>query len=196
MSEEAIQFGRFREHILDKLSHNLSDNLTYHSLDHTLDVEDAAIRLAKILEIGAHDMMLLQTAALLHDAGFIYTYKNHEEKGCEIAREILPDYGYDSNDIDKICGMIMATKIPQQPRTKLEEILADADLDYLGRDDYEPIAYRLFKEMKAFGFLDTDQDWLRVQINFLKHHHYHTNWAKQNRSELKGQVLSRLKKKE
>ena len=33
-----------------------------------------------------------------------------------------------------------ATKIPQTPLTKLEEIICDADLDYLGREDFFEIS--------------------------------------------------------
>ena len=34
----------------------------------------------------------------------------------------LPEYGYSTGQIDRICGMIMATQIPQTPHNKLEEI--------------------------------------------------------------------------
>ena len=49
-----------------------------------------------------------------------------------MAKEELPKFGLSEKDIELICGMIMATKIPQNPKTKLEKIIADADLEYLG----------------------------------------------------------------
>ena len=65
-----------------------------------------------------------------------------------MAREILPAYGLTRDQIDTICGMIMATRIPQSPSNQLERILCDADLDYLGRDDFYEIGGRLFEELR------------------------------------------------
>ena len=37
----------------------------------------------------------------------------------------------------------MATKIPQKPQNHYEEVLSDADLDYLGRDDFLRLAIHI-----------------------------------------------------
>ncbi|MEO6230707.1 MAG: HD domain-containing protein [Ferruginibacter sp.] len=63
----------------------------------------------------------LEIAALYHDTGFIYVYNNHEEKGCEIAREQLPGFGLTPENIDNICALIMATKVPQLPMNELQK---------------------------------------------------------------------------
>ena len=118
------------------------------------------------------DIKLLRIAVCFHDAGFIYTYKDHEEKSCEIAKDALPAYGFSQEQIGKVCGMIMATKIPQKPNTKLEEIVCDADLDYLGRDDVYTIAKTLFDELKVNANLTDEKKWNDIQINFLKSHFY------------------------
>lgn len=192
MQEQGIQFQACRENVLTVLKEGLSPKLTYHTVGHILDVEESVIRIAGRMSVAKDQMLLLRTAALIHDIGFIYTYAGHEAKSCEMAGELLTPYGYTDEQLTKICSMIMATKIPQDPKNILAEILADADLDYLGRDDYESISETLFQEMKTYGFLKTRQDWLRVQINFLRNHHYHTEWSKKHRAPQKAKVLQQL----
>lgn len=181
--------------ILQKLHSELSEELYYHGPHHTLDVADSAIRIALAEDISDEETLtLLRTAALFHDAGFITSYKGHEAEGCRMAREYLPRFGYESEQIDTICNMIEATKVPQDPRNLLEEIICDADLDYLGRDDFEPIADSLFRELNASGLVADKQAWDAKQIQFLENHRYHTATALTTRQPLKQLHLQRLKK--
>lgn len=163
-----------KTYILEKLERELLPIYTYHGLHHTLDVLAVTKDLCKAEGIEAHETMLLKTAALYHDAGFTVSPKEHEATGCEIARAILPSFDYKSEDIERICGMIMATKIPQNPKNHLECIICDADLDYLGRDDFFPIGNTLFEELKALGILETSLQWNTMQVKFLENHAYHT----------------------
>ena len=181
--------------IVDLLDTQLSETLYYHGLHHTLDVLNAAMILAD--EEGVEDrsdLKLLKTAALFHDSGFLNTYKNHEEEGCRIANVHLSLFGYSQEEIKKICGMIMATKIPQTPTTILEQILCDADLDYLGRDDFEPIAASLFEELKARKLVENETTWNVIQVKFLESHRYHTKSAINKREVQKQKRLIELRK--
>jgi len=181
--------------IVDLLDTQLSSTLYYHGLHHTLDVLNAAMILAD--EEGVEDrsdLKLLKTAALFHDSGFVNTYKNHEEEGCRIANVHLSLFGYSQGEIKKICGMIMATKIPQTPTTILEQILCDADLDYLGRDDFEPIAASLFEELKARKLVENETTWNVIQVKFLESHRYHTKSAINKREVQKQKRLIELRK--
>jgi len=188
---EVDQAERF---ILDLMRSSLPESLYYHGLHHTLDVKDAAAILAK--EEGITDLPslnLLRTAALFHDSGFMKVYKDHEEKGCEIARTELPEFGYSNVEIELICGMIMATKIPQNPKNHLEQIICDADLDYLGRSDFEPVAKTLFHELKSRDLISDEAQWNLIQIQFLESHYYHTNSAKARRNDEKQKHLNHLR---
>ncbi len=182
--------------VLDLLSSRLSETLYYHGIHHTLDVERAALVLAK--EEGIEDevsLKLLKTAALFHDCGFIGTYKDHEEEGCRIARNQLPLFSYSKEQIDVICGMIMATKSPQSPKNHLEMVICDADLDYLGRDDFDPIADTLFKELKVRQLVTDIDSWNQIQVKFLEAHQYHTKSAQQKRETIKKQHLNKLRQR-
>ena len=138
--------------------------------------------------MSIHDeeaLFLLKIACLYHDSGFLTTYKEHEIAGCELASKELPAFDIDPVQLEIICGMIMATRIPQTPHTKLEEVICDADLDYLGRDDFSPISHNLFLELKARNFVETENDWNLIQVRFFKQHNYFTNTNKQLRNEKK-----------
>ncbi|MCF0055614.1 HD domain-containing protein [Dyadobacter sp. CY356] len=181
------------KYILDLLGRELSDTLYYHGLHHTLDVENAALILAKEEAVDdAESLALLKTAALFHDSGFINTYKDHEEEGCTIVRSSLPLFQYTNEQIEIICGMIMATKIPQSPKTHLEKIICDADLDYLGRDDFELIAATLFKELFLRNLVADENTWNNIQVKFIGMHRYHTESAVKKRECKKQKHLHNL----
>ncbi|WP_439558576.1 HD domain-containing protein [Dyadobacter sp.] len=183
-----------RAYIFEELRTRLDSNLFYHGLHHTKDVVTAAMELAALEEItDENDMILLETAALYHDSGFMNVYRGHEEEGCRIVREILPGYQYSDEQIEAICGMIMATKIPQMPQNKLQMILADADLDYLGRDDFETISATLFEELKARELVSDPEQWNATQVAFLENHFYWIKSQQERRNAIKTLHLEKLK---
>ena len=180
-------FTRIKQLILSRLENELDPRLGYHNITHTLDVLEQAEILAKQEKVtDKHDLLLLKTAAIFHDSGFLSVYKNHEEKSCEIACEALRNI-FSEENIKKVCGMIMATKIPQSPKTLLEQIICDADLDYLGRNDFEPISRNLYKEFIVFKIIPEDIIWDHIQIKFFESHHYFTvtSVSKRNKKKLK-----------
>lgn len=179
--------------ILDKLERELSQKLSYHGLHHTLDVLYITEDLCFSEKIAPYDSILLKTAALFHDSGFTVSNKNHEKLGCKIARQHLPEYNYSPSEINMVCGMIMATKIPQTPRNYLEKIICDADLDYLGRDDFYDIGATLFEELKAYNILQSEESWNRIQVDFLQAHQFFTKTNLSRRAAQKHQYLEELK---
>ena len=62
-----MDFEGVKKYTLNRLSHELSDQLHYHSVYHTLDVLDAVTRLADMENVNGHDQVLLKTGALFHD---------------------------------------------------------------------------------------------------------------------------------
>jgi uncharacterized protein len=185
-------FEGAENYILERLKAEVPDTLHYHGYHHTIDVMNAAMEIAEEEKIIEEEKNLLRIAVAFHDVGFIYVYKGHEEKGCEMAKESLPGFGFTNDQIDIICGMIMATKIPQQPKNLLEQIIADADLDYLGRQDVYPIAETLFKELNLHAGITDESQWNQIQVNFLQSHNYHTNYSKNLRAPKKQQYLKEL----
>ncbi len=179
--------------IIDKLRKDLSSQLHYHSLRHTLDVWRVAGQLCRREGVSRRDTVLVKTAALFHDAGFVHNkHIGHEHEGCLIAQAELPKFGYAEADIKTICNMIMATKIPQSPANLLEEILCDADLDYLGRSDFYMIGKMLFDELQAYHLIGDEQAWNRLQVGFLGGHRFHTRTNAREREPVKREHLMKL----
>ncbi len=190
-----MQFKKAVDFIFDKLANKLPGHLSYHTIHHVRDVYLAAQIIGKAEGIADRDMQLLLTAAAFHDSGFIKDAKGHEEESCRIATETLPGFGYSFADIEKICGLIMATKIPQSPKNHLEEILADADLDYLGRDDFWTIGDKLYHELLTAGAVSNEEEWHRIQVKFMESHHYFTKTSVSLRQATKEQNLEQVKAK-
>ncbi|HEU4324910.1 MAG TPA: HD domain-containing protein [Roseiflexaceae bacterium] len=176
-------YERAREYALRRLRQDLSPLLSYHSLAHTCDeVLPASERYARLLDVGNDDLLLLRTAALYHDIGFVEQAVEHEAAGARIAATVLPRFGYHDTQIRQICAMIMATRLPQSPNTLLEAILADADLDMLGREDYLARNRALRAEWAIQGRTLSDPEWYADQLAFICKHHYWTEAAQSLRN--------------
>ncbi len=164
----------------------------YHNAEHTRYVVDKALEIARHENCTAEETRLIEVAAWWHDTGFLTTYANHEEAGCILAKAQLPGYGFANGEINIICGMIMATKIPQTPINKLEAILADADLEYLGTATAAIRAEWLLKEIQSITPTLTRPVWNRIQISFLQAHHYFTGFCRLTKEPVKQAYLQQL----
>ena len=184
---------KLRKKALDLLKSKLSKDLYYHGVHHTLDVLDVINKYIRYYKINPYDAKLLRIAVLLHDIGFVVSNKDHEANSVAIAKELMTDLGFTKDEIKKVKDLILATRIPQRPKNKLEKIICDADLDYLGRKDFYRISDLLFRELKAHTDLTTKVAWNKAQIKFLEAHEYHTDFAKKNRAPLKGKRIKELK---
>jgi len=189
------QFQQVQEFVLGKLDKELPGYLSYHNKDHTLDVLQAAKSIANHEGVTENDKRLLLTAALFHDSGFLKGRREHEEESCTIAGRYLPGYNYQKEEIELICGMIRATRVPQSPQNHLEKILCDADLDYLGRDDFFTLSGKLFLELKAEGLISNEDEWNREQADFMKNHHYYTATSISLRNGKKEKYIELIKSK-
>lgn len=181
------------EHILGLMRRALPENLTYHGVDHTLMVVGAAEKIAREERLPEYETTLLRVAAAFHDCGFIISYREHEARSCDIATSELPAFGFSPDEIAAINRMIMCTRLPQKPSTLPERILCDADLDYLGGEDYFRIASGLHEELLLNGAELDDEKWLKVQIGFLEAHTYWTHYAREILQPGKDAVLEELK---
>lgn len=184
---------KLRNKALEILQTELSEDLSYHGFQHTLDVLKVCNQYIKREKIDPYNAKLLRLAALLHDIGFIISNIDHEERGVEIADKLMTELDFSKKDFNTVKGLILATRIPQTPKNYLEKIICDADLDYLGRSDFYKISNYLFKELKAFDIIKTQKEWDKAQIKFLEAHTYHTEFALKNRQPRKEKRIAELK---
>jgi adenylate cyclase len=172
---------------------HLPEELIYHELQHTANVEKAAIRFARLEGLSDYEIMLLRTAVYYHDSGFMVTYHNNEDFGIKLAQNNLPKFGFSDEEIEIVCGIINATKYDVTPKTILEKIMCDADHDYFGRADYANVSKKLRQELENVGEAKTDLEWINFQIDYLENHHvYYTETAKNIRDSIKKSRIQEL----
>lgn len=187
--------GKLKRYIIGKLETELSEKLTYHGVKHTKYVLLSCEKYIKRMRIPANEAYLLRSAAILHDTGYIWTFDNHEDESISYARKILPEWNYSNSEIERITAMIAATKIPQKPSNVVEQIIADSDLDYLGTDYFYKIGNKLYNELKAYNRIINEEQWDRLQVNFLQNHRFHTPFAIKHREPVKRKYLNEILEK-
>ena len=187
-----IQFTDIQEIILDKLEKELPDYLYYHNVKHTVDVVTEVELIGWGEGCSDEEILLLKTAGLFHDVGHTVAYDNHEYYGTQIAREMLPKFNYTQEQIERICAIIMSTKLPPKPTNLLENIICDSDLDYLGRSDFIPVSNTLYEELKAQNKIGSLNDWNKIQVRFISGHQYFTETARSLREVNKQQQIERI----
>ena len=186
------RYHQLKSAILNKLEAELPKRYYYHSFSHTIDMHDSAARIAEFESINEDDKEIILVAALFHDAGFIIDRENHEMHSCTIAKELLPQFEYAPIEIEAVCNLIMATQMPVKPKNKLEEIICDADLDYLGREDFKTIGDLLYRELSEEGSVEGLDAWNQMQVRFLNSHRYYTTFSQNHREVIKQENLRRL----
>ena len=187
-----IQFTDIQEIILDKLEKELPDWLFYHNVKHTVDVVTEVELIGWGEGCSDEEILLLKTAGLFHDAGHTVAYDDHEFYGTQLAREMLPEYKYTPEQIERICSVIMSTKLPPRPTNLLENIICDSDLDYLGRSDFIPVSNTLYEELKAQQKMGSINDWNKIQVKFISGHQYFTKTARSLREVNKQLQIERI----
>jgi HD superfamily phosphodiesterase len=190
-----MDYEKLERKILSKLKEELPKGLYYHNVQHTLYVIEKAEEIISNDKpnVSKYEVTLLKTAALLHDWGFIKQYDSNEVLAAEYAKEILPNYGYNDNEIEQIYKMILSTQFPPSPASYLEEILCDADLFYLGTKEFEFKSNELRKELKHFkDLVFTEEEWLDFELKFLKSHRYFNDYAIEQLKPLKKSYINEL----
>jgi adenylate cyclase len=187
-----IQFTDIQEIILDKLERELPDYLYYHNVKHTVDVVTEVELIGWGEGCTDEEILILKTAGLFHDAGHTVAYDDHEYYGAQLARELLPSYNYTPEQIERICSVIMATRLPPKPSDLLENIICDSDLDYLGRSDFIPVSNTLYEELKAQNKMGSLNDWNKIQVRFISGHQYFTETARSLREVNKQLQIERI----
>jgi uncharacterized protein len=180
---------------ISKQLENLDKRLWYHGKHHTIDdVLPCAIFLCKEENLTEEETLLVKTAALYHDVGFLDQYEKNEPKGCDWSRKTLPNFNFSSEQIEKICEIIMATQLPQSPKDHLAQIMCDADLGHLGSEKYFLRAEGLRLELEQMNSKEIDvKAWNCGNIKFLENHNFFTKSAQKHFGEKKQNWINKMK---
>lgn len=170
-------FKEIYEKVMRNLETGVPDHFIYHDAAHTRYVLEQAEVIAAQENVTGRDLLLVKIAALYHDIGFMECRHDHENLGCKIAGNDLKHSFLSGAEVTQVCAMIKATQIPQEPKNLLEKIVADADLEYLGTNNFEKFGQKLYRELHHFDPDLSPRKWDEIQIDFLTNHSYHTNYC-------------------
>lgn len=174
---QMVRFHDLEDEVHGKLENELPPNLFFHDLKHTKEVVTQIELLGRAENISDEEQLILKTAALLHDLGYVDDFENHEQRSTELARDILPAFNYSPGQVKQVCKLILSTKYPFKPGDHLEMMLIDADLSYLGRADYVVNIIKLYKEFKERGKVTSFEEWKEIQREFIGNHRFFTSTA-------------------
>lgn len=180
--------------VCDRLLKEVPSEYTYHSLRHTLDVIEMTIEIGKAELVSDYELAILKIAALFHDTGYLVSRKNHEDESSKIFLSYAEKHQLSPDLINTVVGCIQATKIPQTPQNHLERILCDADLDYLGREDFSEIGELLYTELTNCKEIADRNAWNKLQVTFLSSLKFHTSYSQQKRQQQLETNLNSVKK--
>jgi len=185
------------DYIRDLFRDELPDGIKYHDANHTLHptkgVVAAANGIAISEKISELDRELLITAAYFHDTGYIREYEKNEPIAARMVGRILKLIGYKPHEIEKIQKMILATDLAVEPKTHVEKILCDADLDHFGREDFFKLDGKLREGRRIRGIdVSDDAKWYKGTLSIITNHQYYTKSQKKLRDKEKQKNIKRL----
>ncbi len=195
-SEKSVILTEAQKFAEQLLENELPEKIVYHSINHTRLVSKAAVEIGSHSNVNAAELEIIELAAWFHDLGYTVSINNHEEKSAEITRKFLIDHNYPTDKINQVIACIMATKMPQNPKNKLDEILCDADLVHLANKNYCEISELLQEELEqVFGKEIKDEEWYKKNIDFIENHEFFTPYARANYSDKVRKNLEIVKNK-
>lgn len=193
METELIK--KARSYAEEVFNNAVFEKLTYHNLDHTIEVVEAVKIIGGQSGLNDDEMESALLAAWLHDIGYLNGDKDHELAAALKAKDLLTSWGTSYKKTIEVTEAIKATKMPQQPDSLISKVVCDADLYHLSTDDHREHSKKLLEELRvAKGQAISDEDWLRSSLEFMQQHRYHTPYGRTVLEHEKKRNIKKLKK--
>ena len=153
-----------------------ANDLKYHNLEHTKSVIKRTLEIAANYSFSETELFILSAGAWFHDTGHLVGGPElHEDRSVIIMQSFLERNEVVKDIIDKVEGCICATKLPQQPKSLLEEIVCDADTYNLGTEAFLKTDELLKKEFELRNM--PIDNWEEKTLNLLLSHKYFTSYC-------------------
>jgi predicted metal-dependent HD superfamily phosphohydrolase len=193
MESELIRKARdFAENIFKDSSF---EKRAFHNIRHTRDVVSAAKEIGTQIDLTEDELESALIAGWLHDVGYINGAGDHEKNAAEKAAELLRSWGASQKKISEVTEAILATKMPQQPRTIISKVLCDADLFHLATEACQEQSDKLREEWEKAGNAPmTEDEWIKHNLAFLENHRYHTAYGQTVLQEGKRKNIKKIRK--
>jgi adenylate cyclase len=174
---QLVRLQDVEEEVIELVAKDIPANLYFHNAARIRDIYGLVELFGRAEELNDEETLVLRTAGLLIDVGYIWSYDEHENESIRFARELLPKYSYTPDQVERVVDLIEATKRLRKPQSRLEEILLDADMNYLSRADFVTLSKAFFNELYERNKIGNKEEWLRMQIVLLSNHKYYTSVA-------------------
>ncbi len=195
-SLESPVIQKTKAYVNQLLQDKLAPHFVYHNLQHTLDVVEAAILIGRQEHLRDDQMEAVITAAYLHDIGYTVQADGHEDHSIKLSKEFLTEVKADESLVTKVLGCIEATKMPQKPKSLIEQVICDADLYHLSSTEYFDKAELLRAEFSSVEEDSiTESEWLDMSTLFIGNHSYFTDYGKRVLDPEKRRNLKKIKKR-
>jgi adenylate cyclase len=168
-------------------------NLYFHNDVLLKNITNHVELLATAEKIADEDYINLKMASIFLLTGYITNYENPLVESLRMVEEILPEYGFSSENITETKAIIQNSYNDVQ-ETLQDNILHDAVYDYLGRVDYIRLTQKLLREKMEYGKQTDIDQWLKGEEELLKEHEFKTQTGRLLRSvSVENQVKELLK---
>ena len=121
---------------------------------------------------------MARTAALMGDTGFLKDYNSNISWSVEFARENLPKFKYNENQIQQVIQLLEKKGKANANSSHVEKIMADAETVYYGRVDFISLAENLFKELNEMQIVSSREGFIQRMSKTLSEHQYFTESAR------------------
>ncbi|MFD2288238.1 HD domain-containing protein [Pedobacter petrophilus] len=193
-SANEILLTKVEGFVKECLQNRLSLQMYFHNLEHTLLVVEGVKLIGGAESVSEDELLILILAAFLHDVGYTEKYWGHEEESARIASEFLEKNGLETEKIELVKKCIVATKFPQHPDGKIEQVICDADFYHFSLSNYQDYACRLKAEWETnLNLFYTDLEWDELNLNMLSAHIYFTDYGRNILQQKKALNLEKLK---
>lgn len=184
------------EHVIKLFNELQPPQLVYHNLLHTKNVVQRSREIAEHFELSDREMFIINLASWFHDTGYLFVKpSDHEEKSVLLMHEFADKHQIPEDITAEVASCIMATRMPQQPQTLLEEIICDADTYHFGTKEFKfnnKLAGEEMRQQQLQNFSRSAFD--ESTITMLKDHSFFTSYAKDLLNSSKKKNIKKLKK--
>lgn len=157
----------------------LPEQFVFHNYNRTAKVARICDTLSIQSDLKKSEKVLLHLAALFIDIGYCHDSRNSATAGAQIARNYFSEKGLDETAVRVITESIEAIGYPQQPVSLVAQYLCDADMFYLGSNNFSLNSELLREETSRVARITfTDRDWIKEQLQVLEDHTYFTREAR------------------
>jgi class 3 adenylate cyclase len=181
------------EFIINKLENELPPYMHFHNAKHTKDIYTLAELIGRAEDISQEELLLVRTAALFFDIGYIINYEEHENENIHFARDILSKFRYSPEQIDVICNLIMSVRYNDSHKSRPEAILIDACQNYFGRVDYIEHSRNHFQEVKERVPSLSEKEWFYHELRLVERFKFYTATANMLREVSNEEQLRKIK---